>query len=94
MKIATNKVSDLLGWLLSDDTGCSSMAICAWMLGKDYSHGFPPSDESDRGRCIRLLELMPEWVERLDEMKEISKNWAEQIDLIKLSLSSHSEEVK
>ena len=88
MQIATNKVKDVFEWLLSDDTGCSSKAICAWMLDINYNRGGSPGDADDRGRCIRLLQIMPEWVERLDEMKEINQNWSEQIDLIKAELSN------
>lgn len=60
-----------LFWSLSGDTGISSEAICAHMTGNptNKTWGFQaPSDMSDRGRCIRLLELIPEWIERLPEM--------------------------
>lgn len=59
-------------WALSDDTGTSSKAIARHMTGA--RHGIfgagPPRDSSDRGRCIRLLELIPEWLPRLNEMKQ------------------------
>lgn len=58
-------------WLLSDDTGVSSKAIARHMaLGHDMGYSSPPSDSSDRGRCIRLLELIPEWINRLGEMRQ------------------------
>lgn len=60
-------------WALSSDTGISSEAIARHMLGfGPYDRiGFqPPSDSSDRGRCIRLLELIPEWIPRLNEMRQ------------------------
>ena len=60
-----------LFWALSGDTGISSKSIMAHMTGKEKSDAFgmqPPSDSSDRGRCIRLLELIPEWIPRLKEM--------------------------
>ena len=60
-----------LFWALSGDTGISSEAICAHMTGNQNGNRFgnqPPSDSSDRGRCIRLLELIPEWIPRLKEM--------------------------
>lgn len=62
-----------LFWALSGDTGISSKAIMAHMTGSPKTDSFgmmPPSDASDRGRCIRLLELIPEWLPRLDEMKQ------------------------
>lgn len=58
-----------LYWALSTDTGVSSETLARQML--HLSGGFysgPPSDADDRGRCIRLLELIPEWLPRLNEM--------------------------
>lgn len=65
-----------LFWALSGDTGSSSEAIAAHMTGAYGNARFgymPPSDGSDRGRCIRLLELMPEWIARLPEMTKYDK---------------------
>lgn len=86
-------------WLLSGDTGISSKALCAHMLGMEPDHNMPPSDADDRGRCIRLLNKIPEWWVRLDEMAQYSpqeslvissrginterRGWAEQIPLIR-----------
>lgn len=88
-----------LFWALSGDTGVSSEALARHML--DYPQNrltLPPSDADDRGRCIRLLELIPEWIRRLPELAQekpsdgvvISSSgisahrnsWAEQIPLI------------
>jgi hypothetical protein len=55
-------------WALGRDTGLSSKALCAFMLGISQDSYQPPLDASDRGRCIRLLELIPEWIPRLDEL--------------------------
>ena len=97
----TEKLEDrLIKWLLGDDTGASSKAICKFMLGiPDEWNYSPPMDSGDRGRCIRLLNLIPEWWDRLDEMAKIpsrkvfqlsgknsgviSQGWAEQIPLIR-----------
>lgn len=59
-----------LEWALGDDTGMSSKAICAFMTGATKVPGMPPSDAADRGRCIRLLKLIPEWIDHLDAMAE------------------------
>lgn len=59
-----------LEWSLGRSTGISSETLCRFMLGisnKDDWDGVP-SDKSDRGRCIRLLKLIPEWIPRLDEL--------------------------
>jgi hypothetical protein len=66
-------------WLHSLDTGLSSKAIFYWMtLG--VKGGSTPSDPSDLGRCLRLLAMFPEWRERLQEMEQVSEDWAKLID--------------
>lgn len=86
-----------VAWLLGDDTGTSSKTICAHMLGVPIAWKSPPADASDRGRCIRLLKLIPEWIARLDELEAqepgrpetVNGNrihdddWAHQLPLIK-----------
>lgn len=61
-------ISRAVKWALSNDTGSSSKALCATMLGFEPLHKSAPWDAADRGRCIRLLRLIPEWIPRLDEM--------------------------
>lgn len=62
-----------LKWSLSHDTGVSSKTICAFMTGNIdvISWHSAPSDAADRGRCIRLLIAIPEWLSRLDELKTL-----------------------
>lgn len=58
-----------LFWALCGATGMSSEAIARHMTGFNNGSSFrPPSDASDRMRCIKLLELIPEWLPRLKEM--------------------------
>jgi hypothetical protein len=64
----------VISWLLSDDTGASSTSICAHMLGEP-SEGYAPSDCSDLGRCLRLLDLVPDWAPRLHEMAAYGPDW-------------------
>jgi hypothetical protein len=65
-------------WIVGDDTGASSKAIWAHMMDAGaprfgWSH---PWDPDDLGRCLRLLELIPEWKPRMPEMAVRSKSWA------------------
>ena len=62
-------------WLAGRDTGMSSEAICYHMLGMKSDGSFP-LDPSDLGRCLRLLELFPEWKPRMGEMARYSAQWA------------------
>lgn len=66
-------------WIVGDDTGSSSEAIWAHMMGvsdpdRGWSH---PYDPADFGRCARLLKFIPEWRRRLRGMAKRSKAWAQ-----------------
>lgn len=64
----------VLFWALSGDTGISSETMAAYFTGNPaVRYTGAPSDGADRGRCIRLLELVPEWIERLDELKQLDR---------------------
>ena len=68
-----------LAWIVGDDTGISSKAIWATMMGVPVGGlGWSsyPRDPDDIGRCFRLLALVPEWRERLPEMAALSPEWA------------------
>lgn len=82
-----------LFWLLSGDTGISSESLCSHMLGVPKAGRFgmqPPSDADDRGRCIRLLELIPEWIKRLPEMTKYDAQKVEGIVINSSGISSYS----
>lgn len=82
-----------LFWALSGDTGISSEAIAAHMSGYLTSRRFgmqPPSDRDDRGRCIRLLELIPEWIPRLSEMVQYDQKKQEGIVISNSGISAYS----
>jgi hypothetical protein len=67
----------LEAWLASDDIGSSSLFIASILAPADIT--FPkrgerksradyPSDADDFGRCHRLLQVMPEWRDQLDQV--------------------------
>lgn len=68
----SKQLLEIIDWATGDDTGVSSKALCRFMLGLtlrgNYHH---PHDQADRGRCMRLLNRVPEWWDRLDEMANI-----------------------
>lgn len=81
-----------LFWALSGDTGISSEAIAAHMTGASGNTRWgmrPPSDAADRGRCIRLLELIPEWVPRLKEMTRYDKKKTQGIVISSSGISDY-----
>lgn len=64
-------------WPRSRDTGVSSWTIYSVMRGMDSPHArySPPQDPADFGRCYRLLNLFPEWRERLKEVAAKFPEW-------------------
>ena len=84
-------VQSIVRWFLSGDNGASSEAIVAHMTGcadillvedeegADRAPVFccmAPSDPSDLGRCLRLLERYPEWKPRIQQMTVYGPAWA------------------
>ena len=65
-----------MAWMQGHDTGNSSKAICAYMLGGvDVDADDYPRDPADLGRCLRLLERCPEWKARMPEMAKFGVVW-------------------
>lgn len=62
-------------WRDAGDTGLSSMAIWMTMMGLPSERDHP-YDPSDLGRCLRLLERIPEWKPRVKELACLSPTWA------------------
>lgn len=74
----------LTSWLASDDTGASSQYM-AYVLSTpadaekfDYNviKNSHPHDPDDFGRCIRLIEAVPEFADRISKMSQHGKEWA------------------
>ena len=70
-------------WLTGGKTGLSSQTMCLYFLSGeipknvgDFPGVYAPADAGDLGRCLDLLEKVPEWRVRIDEMKEVSPQWA------------------
>lgn len=76
------EIQKAMHWLLNANTGLSSECLMATMLnggpveGKSWETHFHPRDSGDFNRCVGLLDAVPEFRERLDLMKQISKEWA------------------
>ncbi len=68
-------------WAASGNTGASSQAMLGVMVGKPPKSRFCyPHDDGDLGRCIGLLEAVPEYRDRLPEMRAIGPEWAALVD--------------
>lgn len=66
-------------WLHGSDTGTSSLTIAEVLSGRSDLVGTfgrsTPRDPSDFWRCLNLLEVMPEWRDRLPEVAAAEPSW-------------------
>ncbi len=86
----------LAKWI-DGNCGASSEALYLYMtLGRKPMSFDAPSDSHDRGRCVVLLQAMPEWIPRLSEIEALKIEgtcngirvtpWNEQIPLIRTAI--------
>jgi len=61
-------------WMAGGDVGLSSKAI-AMHMSAGWCDGSYPHDPADLGRCLRLLNLFPEWKPRIKEMARYGDVW-------------------
>lgn len=64
----------LVDWLLSGNTGASSKCMAAHLTGRETDGNYP-HDSGDFGRCVGLLEAVPELRERLPKMATCNRYW-------------------
>jgi hypothetical protein len=70
-------------WLAHGHRGLSSEAIFSKMTGMALSRLWQnqhPCDPADFKRCMDLLDMVPEFANRMQEMKEVSEQWAAVVD--------------
>lgn len=68
---------EALAWVTSCDTGLSSRALFRVMADAgNIDEDHYPRDVSDFGRCYRLLNIVPEWRERVQEMADYGPYWS------------------
>jgi hypothetical protein len=74
---------EAFSWIAGDDTGTSSKTIWAVMMGvadPECNRYDVPYDPADFGRCVRLLNRVPEWRGRLGEVAAIFPRWQPLVD--------------
>ncbi len=70
----------LEAWRRCDHTGQSSLFMASWLSNGHFAEHAYPHDPSDFGRCLGLLEAVPELRGRLSAMRHASPIWAKLID--------------
>ncbi|MES2055787.1 MAG: hypothetical protein V4564_07615 [Pseudomonadota bacterium] len=66
------KVAD---WFASGETGASSKAMASHLSGRKAERFCYPSDGGDLGRCIKLLDLIPELRPLMPAMAKVDQYW-------------------
>lgn len=66
----------LTAWLASDDTGLSSRFMASKLTGMFEAKYAYPRDPADFGRCLRLVEAVPELESKIRDMSQHGKEWA------------------
>ncbi len=72
----------LISWLSSGDSGISSLTIVSVLADIPFAvlaqrcRPGVPYDPDDLGRCMRLLDVKPEWRSRMSEVARRYPEWA------------------
>lgn len=69
-----NTQQKLLSWFVGGDTGLSSEHMAA-VAGGLKGNGRTPCDPDDLGRCLRLVEAVPEVREQFSAIAASTKLW-------------------
>lgn len=65
----------ILEWFGNGDTGMSSECMALVSCGIKPKYTCTPSDPSDLNRCIKLVEDVPEVLNKAVAISEVSKGW-------------------
>lgn len=65
----------LTAWLASDDVGMSSKFMASVLTGEFQAEFAIPYDPSDFGRCVRMIQAVPELAPRIGEMRKHGPMW-------------------
>lgn len=69
----------ILNWILTGETGASSMAMARALIGikgrTDHPH-----DPDDLNRCLMLLAAVPEAREHMNKLRRMSPTWSALVD--------------
>ncbi|EBR4567719.1 hypothetical protein B1Q46_17375 [Salmonella enterica] len=74
--IPSSQGMGLAAWLASDDTGLSSRFMASILSGQFTTKNKYPCDPADLGRCIRLVEAVPELAEKIPLMAQHGHQWS------------------
>lgn len=66
----------VIEWLAGNDTGVSSKSLAFEYLGTANSRIDCPRDPADLGRCLRLIEAVPDIRKCVDSLADKHPRWA------------------
>lgn len=65
-------------WCRQGAVGASSLAMYHHFIGNSFEQEVPPHyphDADDFGRCMKLIDAVPQWRERIPELADLSRRW-------------------
>lgn len=65
----------LTAWLDSDDVGMSSKFMASVLSGQFKAEFAIPYDPADFGRCVRMIQAIPELEQQIGEMRKHGRMW-------------------
>lgn len=76
MEIPEEIFDKAMTWLNANNVGKSSMTIWNCMLGVKIFPIHIPYDIDDFSRCYKLLEFIPEWKNKINNLSNLNLIWA------------------
>lgn len=67
-------------WIANGETGMSSKTMWNYFMGNRGFEINHPHDPDDFKRCHKLLQAVPEWRGRMDELRGLSHAWSNLVD--------------
>lgn len=67
-------------WVQNGETGQSSKTMWGFFMGETPEIINHPHDPDDFQRCYKLLQAVPEWKRRMDELRILSPTWNALVD--------------
>ena len=89
----TDNERKIIEWLANGRTGISSKSLAFEFLGVEYKRRHPPLDPADLGRCLRLIESIPETRSCVDTLATKNPHWAKAAKVWDVIADSMAEEV-
>ena len=67
-------------WIMNGERGMSSETMWSCFMNQKGFRVSYPYDPDDFSRCYKLLQVIPEWKHRINELKPLCQQWSNLVD--------------